>query len=206
MQLKLIPTVRSAFKPGLAALVGLAVFTATAAPTPAALHGLRGARTRVTMNAGTVFKVDDAYDANGNPVFPWPHEVRGIVRVSKLGTCKVSFAVSINAGQNGHLFHLDGQMTLTAAAGDKLESHVVGFADPDPAAPGMFDLHYDVEITGGTGQFAGARGWGDVKGAFMFSGDPGADADPTDDRFCDGYAGVANWEFDGVLVLPRHKK
>jgi len=157
------------------------------------------------MSAGTVFNLSPVYDG-GLPVYPWPHEVRGIVRVSSLGNCKVFFAVSMNAGQGGHLFHLSGQMTITTAAGHKLESSVIGWADPDPAAPGMFNLHYDVEIMGGTGQFEGARGRGDVEGAFVLSGEPGGDADPTDDRFCDGYAGVANWDFEGVLVLPRHKK
>ena len=157
------------------------------------------------MNAGTVFNLN-AYDAEGNPLpYPWQHEVRGIVRVSNLGNCKVFFAVNINAGTGGHSFDLVGQMTITTGAGDKLESEVRGWADADPDAAGMFNLHYDVEIKSGTGQLDGAQGWGDVEGAFMFSGDPDGD-DPTDDRFCEGYAGVANWDFEGWLVLPRPKK
>jgi len=206
MQLTLTPTVRTSLKTFLAALAGLGMLAASAAPNPPGLHYAQGPRTRITMNAGTVFNLN-AYDAEGNPLpYPWQHEVRGIVRVSNLGNCKVFFAVNINAGTAGHSFDLAGQMTVTTAAGDKLESKVTGWADADPHAPGMFNLYYGVEIKGGTGQLEGAGGWGDVEGAFMFSGTPGGDEDPTDDLFCGGYAGVANWTFEGWLVLPRHKK
>ncbi|HRZ36640.1 MAG TPA: hypothetical protein P5534_09765 [Candidatus Paceibacterota bacterium] len=186
MQLTLTPTVRALLKPCFAALVGLGVLAATAAPNPPGLHHAQGPRTRITMNAGTVFNLSPVFDGQGQPVFPWQHEVRGIVRVSNLGNCKVFFAVNINAGTAGHSFDLAGQMTITTAAGDKLESRVTGWATADPDAPGMYNLYYAVEIKDGTGQLKGAWGWGDVEGAFMFSGTPGGDDDPTDDLFCDG--------------------
>ena len=141
MQLTLTPTVRTSLKTFLAALAGLGMLAASAAPNPPGLHYAQGPRTRITMNAGTVFNLN-AYDAEGNPLpHPWQHEVRGIVRVSNLGNCKVFFAVNINAGTAGHSFDLAGQMTVTTAAGDKLESKVTGWADADPHAPGMFNLY-----------------------------------------------------------------
>jgi hypothetical protein len=138
---------------------------------------------------------------------PWGHQVRGIAQVAGLGNCNVFFDVTIHPGTDGHVFDLLGGLTITTLAGDKLSADVVGWADPDPndpkPNPTHFNLYYRTKILGGTGQLAGARGGGDITGAFMFSGNPGEDADPTDDRFCDGYAGVATWHFDGVLVLPR---
>lgn len=172
----------------------------------------RGAKKqKLTMSAGTVFNLN-AYDANGNPLpFPWKHQVRGIAQVADLGNCKVFFDVSINPGSacsGGHAFCLSGTLTVTTLAGDKLESELVGWADPDPkdpkASPTMFLLHYDVVFTGGTGRLADAHGTGDIDGIFMFAGPDGeGDTDPTDDVFCDGYAGTATWQFDGTVVLPK---
>jgi len=171
-------------------------------------HAKRANHRHMKINAGTVFNLAPVFDANGNPVFPWFHEVRGVVQVSNLGNCKVVFHVTINAGTDGHANDLEGTMTITTLAGDKLETSVVGWGNPDPKDPSgrMFTLHYDVTVTGGTGKLEGARGFGEINGAFMFSGNPGEDADTSDDRFCDGYAGVATWLYEGVLVLPRHKK
>jgi hypothetical protein len=156
------------------------------------------------MSAGTVFNLNN-YDPEKKVYlpYPWKHQVHGIVQVSDYGNCRVFFDVSINDGADcagGHLFCLSGSMTVTTLAGDKLETKVLGWADPDPNDPtgSMFLLHYDVEITKeGTGVFAGARGFGNVEGAFSFSGP---------ERFCEGYAGVATWHFDGVLMLPHPKK
>jgi hypothetical protein len=194
----------------------LAAFSLLASATRAGAaddSDLRGKKTRISMSAGTVFNLN-AYDASGNPLpMPWKHQVRGIAQVSNLGNCRVVFDVSINPGsecKGKHLFCLSGTLILTTLAGDRLEAEVVGWADPDPkdpmASPTMFKLHYDATITGGTGKLAEARGGGAVEGAFMFSADPGGDEDFTDDRFCDGYAGVATWQFEGLLVLPRETK
>ncbi|MHC1769807.1 MAG: hypothetical protein AB9869_36920 [Verrucomicrobiia bacterium] len=169
--------------------------------------------THVTIKAGTVFVVTTAFDANGVPIFPWPHEVRGIVQVSNLGNCHVGFNVSINGGsacEGNHLFCLAGTMTITTLEGDKLFSNVVGWADPDPndkrANPSMYVLHYDATITGGTGKLAGSSGQGLVGGAFMFSDtDATDDTDNSDNAFC-GYAGVATWQFDGVVQTPPQLK
>ena len=102
-------------------------------------------------------------------------------------------------------------MTLTTLAGDKLHTEVVGWLDFDPNDPKIppttGNFHYDVKITGGTGKLAGARGRGEINGAAMFVGPDGPeDTDPTDDRFCDGYAGVATWLYEGILLLPRPRK
>jgi hypothetical protein len=162
----------------------------------------------MTINAGTVFNLD----ASGP--MPWHHEVRGVAQVSNLGNCKAFFEVFISDGSacaGGRLFCLSGKLTLTTLAGDQLEADIVGWADPDPndpkPAPTMFKLHYDVTVTGGTGALAGARGWGDIDGAFLFVGPHGPDDDdPTDDGFCDAYAGVATWVYEGVLILPRGRR
>jgi hypothetical protein len=184
----------------------------TASPDSTAGASGRGVKKqKLTMSAGTVFNLN-AYDANGNPLpFPWKHQVRGIAQVSSLGNCKVFFDVSINPGSEcsgGHAFCLSGTLTVTTLAGDKLIAELAGWADPDPKDPkgAMYLLHYDVGFTDGTGKLEGARGVGDIKGIFMFAGPdpaPAVDTDPTDDVFCDGYAGTATWQFEGVLILPK---
>jgi hypothetical protein len=98
-------------------------------------------------------------------------------------------------------------MTITTLAGDKLTANVVGWADPGPmdkkASPSMYLLHYDATITGGTGALAGAGGQGVVTGAFMSSDtDDTDDPDHSDNVFCNAYAGVATWRFEGVVQTP----
>lgn len=166
--------------------------------------------TPVTITAGTVFNLAPVFDDKGAPIFPWQHEVRGLVQVSNLGNCVVGFNVSIHGGNacaGSHAFCLSGTMTITTLAGDKLHANVVGWADPDPEdprpTPSMYLLHYDATITGGTGKLAGGGGQGVVTGAFMFSDTNAADdADHSDNVFCDAYAGVATWRFDGVVKTP----
>lgn len=153
------------------------------------------------ISAGTVFNLAPVFDTNGAPVFPWPHEVRGVVQVSNLGNCTVLFKVQIDAGtvcQGGHANCLAGTMTITTLAGDELQTHVTGWGDPDPNDPArpqnMNSLHYDVTITGGTGKLDGAKGQGVINGVFNFCGQ---------NCFCESYAGVATWVFEGVLQLPK---
>jgi hypothetical protein len=152
-------------------------------------------------NAGTAFNLAPVFDQGGNPVFPWLHEVRGLVQLSNLGNSTAHFNVRIDAGtacEGGHVFCLSGTMTITTLAGDELYADVVGWADPDPNDPkqpaSMNTLHYDVTITGGTGRLQDAYGRGEIDGAFFFCGT---------DCFCDSYAGVATWIYDGVLHVPK---
>jgi hypothetical protein len=190
------------------ALASLALLTPLASNASNESGQVKGTKTRMSINAGTVFNL------NANGPLPWSHQVRGIVQVSNLGNCKVFFAVKIHDGSiplapaypGGHLFRLSGTMAIMTMTGDELQANVEGWADPDPADPtgSMFTLYYGVTITGGTGKLAGASGTGDVDGAFLF-----ANSDPNDDRddaFCAGYAGSATWHFDGWLVLPKQKK
>jgi hypothetical protein len=158
-------------------------------------------KARMTINAGTVFNLSPVFDPSGNPVFPWSHEVRGVVQISNLGNAIASFAVQINAGSDcagGRAFCLSGTMKITTLAGDELNTEVVGWADPDPndlqASPSMYLFHYDVTVTGGTGKLQGATGQGEINGAFNFCGG---------DCFCESYAGVATWLYEGGLHLPR---
>jgi hypothetical protein len=175
---------------------------AVAAPTWPAIGDppqAPGVRIPLKMTAGTVF------DLNAAPAFPWSHQVRGIAQVSHLGNCRVFFDVLVYAGSGGHAFDLEGTLTATTPAGDKLETTVVGYADPDAndASGSTFTLHYAVTIVGGTGSLAGASGAGEIHGAFVLADSGGATADPTDDPFCAGYAGVATWRFNGKLILPH---
>jgi len=153
------------------------------------------------MNAGTAFNLTPVFDASGNPVFPWHHEVRGVVQVSNLGNATASFRIVINSGstcEGGHQFCLSGTMTITTLVGDELQGEVTGWGDPDPDDPkqpaSMNLLHYDVTITGGTGKLQGAAGAGEINGVFSFCGD---------NCFCDSYAGVATWLYEGVLRVPK---
>ncbi len=162
-------------------------------------------RTReMRINAGTTFNLNTVFGPDLQPVFPWLHEVRGIAQVSDLGNCNALFQVAINGGSacpGGHVFCLSGTMKLTTLAGDELTADVVGWADPDPNDPNpqasTYTLHYDVVMTGGTGSLQGATGKGVIKGAFQFCGA---------NCFCDSYAGVATWMYDGVLRLPRRSR
>ncbi len=171
-----------------------------------AADGAPTGETNLTITAGTVFNVSMVFDTNGNPVFPWKHEVRGIVQVSTLGNCLVGFQVNLTNGKDcgGHYLCAAGTMTITTLAGDKLETQVVGWADVDPndpkANPNMFLLHYDATITGGTGKLAGSSGQGIINGAFAFFGTDNPEA--SDNVFCNGYAGVATWRFEGTLQTP----
>ena len=210
MQLRGSPTVRKPFTHGGVVLAAFAVCAASSLPARAAEGDPPPVQTPVTISAGTVFNLAPVFDDKGNPVFPWLHEVRGIVQASNLGNCVVGFNVSINGGTacaGNHAFCLSGTMTITTLAGDKLLANVVGWADADPKdpkpTPSMYILHYDATITGGTGKLTGAGGQGVVAGAFMFSDtDDTDDPDHADNTFCNSYAGVATWRFDGVLQTP----
>jgi hypothetical protein len=158
----------------------------------------------MTINAGTTFN----FDPNTGH-----HEVRGIAQVSNLGNCKVYFDVNVTPCSSGdeHFLCVAGTMTITTLGNDKLLTAVVGWLDFDPndpkIPPTMGKFHYDVTVTGGTGGLAGARGHGEINGAAMFVGPDGPDdPDPTDDGFCEGYAGVATWLYDGVLILPHPRR
>ena len=98
------------------------------------------------------------------------------------------------------MFCLSGTMTITTLAGDQLQTEVTGWGDPDPndlkQPASMNLLHYDVVVTGGTGKLKGAKGGGEINGVFYFCGD---------DCFCDSYAGVATWQYEGVLQLPKNR-
>lgn len=210
MQVAQKSTAASFLKSRVTAWGAVGLLTALAASGWAAEGDAPPAGTRVTISAGTVFNLSPVFDTNGGPVYPWQHEVRGIVQVSNLGNCVVGFNVSINGGsacEGNHLFCLSGTMTITTLGGDKLHANVVGWADPDPndkkPSPSMYLLHYDTTITGGTGKLAGSSGQGVVGGAFMFSDtDATDDTDPSDNTFCNSYAGVATWQFDGVVQTP----
>jgi hypothetical protein len=181
------------------ALTVLLLLAASAPSLRADDHGENKYLRNMKINAGTVFNF------HPGPTFPWPHEVRGVVQVSNLGNCTVQFNVNIDAGtkcKGGHAYCLYGTMTITTLAGDELQAVVTGWGDPDPKDPkqpaSMNLLHYDVAITGGTGKLQGARGGGEINGVFYFCGE---------NCFCDSYAGVATWLYEGVLELPRtHKK
>ena len=88
-----------------------------------------------------------------------------------------------------------------------MNSHDPGrAAAPDAGGPGRQCLHH-VTITAGTGSLTGASGGGEINGAFLFQGPDGlGDPDPTDDRFCEGHAGVAAWLYEGVLILPHPRR
>jgi hypothetical protein len=189
--------VRNMFRASAALLAGCSLLTISSSSVRADLGTQKqnSSKARMVINAGTAFNLTPA------PAFPWHHEVRGVVQVSNLGNATVRFAVQIDGGNacaGGHLFCLSGKMTITTLAGDELEADVVGWADPDPndpnATPSMYLLHYDATITGGSGGLQGASGTGEINGAFNFCGG---------DCFCDSYAGIATWLYDGILHLPK---
>jgi hypothetical protein len=205
MQLVQKPTVRTLFKTCVASVVGLAMLPVCADP-PAASHGRPGPShaARMTINAGTVFN----FDFNTGH-----HEVRGIAQVSNLGNCKVYFDVNATPCSRGdeHFVCVAGTLTITTLENDKLDTAAVGWVDFDPndpkTPPTMGKFHYDITVTGGTGKLTGARGHGEINGAAMFVGPDGPDdTDPTDDRFCEGYGGVATWLYDGILILPHPRR
>jgi len=68
--------------------------------------------------------------------------------------------------------------------GSILRLKVKGSVLPDPNVP-IAEFHYDAEIISGEGQFAGARGQGQINGAALFIDDQGN--------------GTATWTYRGHI-------
>lgn len=64
-----------------------------------------------------------------------------------------------------NFFFRDGQMTLTAANGDRLKAIYSGTLLPVPGTdPVVHAINGTFSVTGGTGRFGGARGGGSLQG------------------------------------------
>jgi hypothetical protein len=178
------PTLRTLLKTGVAALAGLGVLAAGGNPTEESHHWRWEHRTRMTINAGTVFNLD----ASGH------HEVRGIAQVPFKGTFDpivvsatpldathvlLDFDVHILATQLGKargpaygILDLTtltyvGEATWAAPSGDTIVITFAGQFVPTDT-PGLFDNVETFEIVGGTGRFEGATGQGVAGGQFDF--------------------------------------
>lgn len=133
----------------------------------------------MTANAGTRFTLG-LPDENGDML----HTVDGVAQVSVIGNCVVHFDVIVSPGPKA-----EGTMYfLYPKDGSILRLKVVGTLRPEEGSP-VVSFHYDVEVISGEGQFAGARGKGEIDGAAMFINNDGD--------------GTATWTFRGnVFTRP----
>src|SRR6267143_3928303 len=120
----------------------------------------------IRANGGTTFDLLPTADPS---VFT--HTVDGIAQVSLLGNCTVHADVLVRFPANpSQPPTLKGSFTFTSADGTAtLKATVEGTGTPDPANPSFLNFHYDVTFTGGSGQFASARGEAEINGAAMFT-------------------------------------
>ena len=142
----------------------------------------------IRVNAGTTFDLLPTADPG---VFT--HTVDGIAQVSLLGNCTVHADVVVRfPASPSQPPTLKGSFTFTTADGaTTLKATVEGTGTPDPANASFLNFSYHVTFTGGSGQFASARGEAEIKGAAMFTS-------PS--------SGKATWKLKGHVEGNGHGK
>jgi hypothetical protein len=134
----------------------------------------------MTANAGTRFTLGPS-DQEG----VLSHTVDGVAQVSVIGNCIVHFDVLARPAPPGVPWKLEGTMHFVYPKdGSILRLKVIGSVLPESDVP-IANLHYNAEVISGEGQFAGARGTGEIDGAGMF-----IDAEGN---------GTATWLFQGNI-------
>jgi hypothetical protein len=141
----------------------------------------------MTAIAGTRFQLAPT----GQPgVFT--HTVDGLAQVSVIGNCIVHMDSLAQAGQGEEPWTVEGTMQFIFPKDNSiLYVKISGWVALEPGTP-FGNLHYDVEILSGEGQFAGARGRGQMDGAGMFINPQGSE-------------GTATWKFDGSIFTRPAK-
>ena len=144
----------------------------------------------IRANGGTTWTLEPTADPS-----LFTHTVDGIVQVSLLGNCTVHADVIVHFPANpSQPPSLNGSFTFTTADGaTTLKAKAEGTGTPDPANPSFFlNFQYHVTFTGGSGQFATARGEAEIKGVALFTS-------PS--------AGKATWKMKGqVLEINQGKQ
>jgi len=142
----------------------------------------------IRANAGTTWTLSPTTDPN---VFT--HTVDGIAEVSRLGNCTFhGDVVALLPTSPGQSIALKGSFTFTSADGaTTLKAAVEGTGTPDPANPNFLNFQYQVKFTGGSGQFAAARGQAEIEGAALFTS-------PS--------AGKATWTMKGHVLGNKQGK
>jgi hypothetical protein len=108
-----------------------------------------------------------------------------VAQVSVIGNCIVHFDVLARPEPPGVPWKLQGTMYfLFPKDGSILRLKVTGWALPETDTP-IANGHYDAEVISGEGQFAGARGQGEINVAAMFIDTEGN--------------GTATWTFRGNI-------
>jgi hypothetical protein len=138
-------------------LASLTSLLAVAGPLP---NGL------MTANAGTRFTLVP----NGTGAFT--HTVDGLAQVSVIGDCLVHFDVVAEPQPTGEWKGTGTAYFLNPKDGSILRLKGTARVTPEPNSP-IANFHYDLEIISGEGQFAGARGSGEIDGAALFIDDQG---------------------------------
>ena len=120
----------------------------------------------IRANGGTTWDLVPTADPS---VFT--HTVDGVVEVSLLGHCTVHADVVVRFPANpAQPPTLKGTFTFTAADGVTILTALAeGTGTPDPVNPSFLNFQYHVTFTGGSGQFARARGEAEIKGVALFT-------------------------------------
>ncbi len=144
--------------------------------------------TDIRANGGTTWELAPTADPG---VFT--HTVDGVVQVSLLGNCTVHADVVVRFPANpSQPPTLKGTFTFTAADGvTTLKATAEGTGTPDPANPNFLNFQYHVTFTGGSGQFARARGEAEIEGVALFTS---------------ASAGKATWTLKGQVELNNRGK
>jgi len=146
-------------------LLAIACATLATATVPVQAGVLKG-------HAGTTFVLTPVeFNSAGVPT-KYTHTVDGVVRVFEIGNCTFHADVIVFAPKTPtDPFILVGTFQITTADGSTiLNADAAGTATADPTNPALFlNFHYDVKLTGGTGQMSNARGDADVDGFAMFT-------------------------------------
>ena len=139
----------------------------------------------ISANAGTTSTLAPTADPT---VFN--ASATGVIQSQSLGTCVNNAQLEVRfPTAPGQPVVLNGTATWTTISGaSSLNVTLAGTATPDPANPGFYNARYKVNITGGTGAYASAKGLAEIQEVVMFTS-------PT--------TATATWNMQGILVLPH---
>lgn len=116
--------------------------------------------------------------------------VTGVIQSPSLGTCVNSAELDVRFPTSPtQPVTINGTATWTTLDGaNSLKVSVTGTATPDPANPGFYNAKYQINITGGTGSYASARGLAEIDEVVMFTSQTTA---------------TATWNLKGFVLTPR---
>jgi hypothetical protein len=136
----------------------------------------------IRANAGITF----VFTPTSDPLV-FTATVSGVIQTSLLGSCIDNAVLEVRFPSTpGQPVTVNGTATWTSIDGaNSLRLTVAGTAAPDPANAGIFNNHYQITFTGGTGAYVTATGTAQIDEVVMFTGP---------------LTGTAAWTLKGTVV------